>query len=153
VVGGLFIGVLSALPLVSLGNCCCLWIIVGGYLAAFVMQQNHPAPITIRDGASVGFLAGVFGAMAFAIAILPVELLIGPLQAEFVRRFLTTANDLPPEVRGTFEQISSAPWFVRSILRFSSMLVVSVIVAPVGGVLGALFSGRPPAAETAVSGT
>ena len=25
--GGLFIGVLSALPLVSVGNCCCLWVI------------------------------------------------------------------------------------------------------------------------------
>jgi hypothetical protein len=33
--GGVFIGVLSALPLVNLGNCCCcLWVLVGGGLAA-----------------------------------------------------------------------------------------------------------------------
>ena len=28
--GGLFIGVLSALPLINIGNCCCLWVIGGG---------------------------------------------------------------------------------------------------------------------------
>ena len=28
--GGLFIGVLSALPVVNIGNCCCLWFAGGG---------------------------------------------------------------------------------------------------------------------------
>ena len=28
--GGLFMGVLSALPIISIGNCCCLWIMGGG---------------------------------------------------------------------------------------------------------------------------
>ena len=40
--GGLFIGVLSALPLVNAGNCCCcLWVVAGGVLAAYLRQQNH----------------------------------------------------------------------------------------------------------------
>ncbi len=35
--GGLFIGMLSALPIVSVGNCCCcLWMIGGGVLAAYL---------------------------------------------------------------------------------------------------------------------
>jgi len=38
--GGLFIGILSALPVVSWGNCCCLWIIGGGVLAAYLDQQR-----------------------------------------------------------------------------------------------------------------
>jgi len=42
--GGLFIGVLSALPVVQICNCCCLWIIGGGLLAAYLQQQNQPVP-------------------------------------------------------------------------------------------------------------
>ena len=33
--GGLVMGVLSALPLISAGNfCCCMWVISGGLVAA-----------------------------------------------------------------------------------------------------------------------
>ena len=42
--GGLFIGVLSALPCHQLGNCCCLWIVGGGVLAAYLDQQNDQRP-------------------------------------------------------------------------------------------------------------
>ena len=44
--GGLTIGVLSALPVINLANCCCAWILFGGALAAYLMQQSHPEPIT-----------------------------------------------------------------------------------------------------------
>ena len=40
--GGAFIGVLSALPIVSVGNvCCCLWMVTGGALTAWVLQQRQ----------------------------------------------------------------------------------------------------------------
>ena len=53
-------GVLSALPLVAAGNlCCCLWVVSGGVVAAYLLQQNQSAPITPGDGALVGLLAGV----------------------------------------------------------------------------------------------
>ncbi len=40
--GGLVLGVLSALPIVSIGNvCCCLWVISGGVLAAYLLQRNQ----------------------------------------------------------------------------------------------------------------
>ena len=42
--GGLFIGVLSSLPLVNIGNvCCCLWVVVGGLLTVYLQQQNTPS--------------------------------------------------------------------------------------------------------------
>ena len=57
--GGIVMGVLSVLPFVNLVNaCCCGWVLFGGALAAYLMQQNHPAPITAGDGAIVGLLAG-----------------------------------------------------------------------------------------------
>src|SRR5207247_2299037 len=44
-IGALVSGVLSALPIVQAGNiCCCLWIILGGVAAAFVLQQRQPTP-------------------------------------------------------------------------------------------------------------
>ena len=49
--GGLFIGVLSALPLVNAVNCCCcLWVLVGGALAAYLRQQNNPYQIDAAEG-------------------------------------------------------------------------------------------------------
>ena len=60
--GGLFIGVLSALPLVNVGNCCCcLWVVCGGVLAVYLRQQNSPFAVTSAEGALVGLLAGLFG--------------------------------------------------------------------------------------------
>ena len=61
-IGGLVMGVLSALPIVAAGNlCCCLWIISGGVVAAYLLQQNQSAPVTPGDGALVGLLAGMAG--------------------------------------------------------------------------------------------
>ena len=60
--GGLFIGVLSALPIVNVGNCCCcLWVICGGALAAYLRQQNSPVQIEAAEGALVGLMAGAIG--------------------------------------------------------------------------------------------
>ena len=53
--GGLFIGVLSALPIVQVGNCCCcLWVVTGGVLAAYLRQQQSPYAIPASEGALVG---------------------------------------------------------------------------------------------------
>lgn len=151
--GGLFIGVLSALPLVSLGNCCCLWILGGGFLAAYLMQQDHALPITVADGALVGLLAGVFGAAVSTVLSIPISLLMGPFQ-ERVLRQLSTGNALPPEMREMVESMSTmrGSLGIRTFIGFVITLVFYGLFAPVGGILGALFIARragaspPPAA-------
>ena len=144
--GGLFIGVLSALPVVSLANCCCLWIIGGGYLAAYLMQQDYPGAITTVDGAVVGFLSGIVGALVFTLAVIPVDLVMGPLQAQLLRRILSTNGEIPPELRNLLENLATPPSspVVASFFRLGLMLLVGVVFAPVGGILGALFSRRRP---------
>ena len=63
--GGLFIGVLSALPIVNAGNCCCcLWVVGGGMLAAYLRQQNSPVGSRPPKEPFIGFLAGITGALA-----------------------------------------------------------------------------------------
>ena len=51
--GGLFIGVLSALPVVNTANlCCCLWVIVGGVLTSLsVAAGTAGARRAVRGGA------------------------------------------------------------------------------------------------------
>jgi hypothetical protein len=76
-IGGLVGGVLSALPLVSGGNlCCCLWVVSGGVVAAYLLQQNQTAPIVASDGALVGLLAGVVGAFVYLVVSIPINLLM-----------------------------------------------------------------------------
>ena len=57
ILGGLFIGILSTLPIVNIGNmCCCLWVISGGVLSVWLLQQDSPDPLTGADGALMGLL-------------------------------------------------------------------------------------------------
>ena len=101
--GGVAIGVLSALPVINLANCCCAWILFGGGLAAYLMQQNYPGRISVGDGAIVGLLAGLIGALIWAIIAIPVNLALGPFQAQMMQRALENAQDLPPELRALME--------------------------------------------------
>src|SRR5258708_34103287 len=82
--GGLFIGVLSALPIINIGNCCCLWVVSGGVLAAHLMQQNHPRPVAAADGAPVGLLPGFLGGLLGAVLLLPPPVVVGPSPPRFM---------------------------------------------------------------------
>src|SRR5437016_14608381 len=95
--GGLFIGVLSALPIVNIGNCCCLWVIGGGMLATYLMQQNYPYPITAADGALVGLLARLIGGVLGALLSIPIEMALGPFTRHLMQRILASNPAIPSE--------------------------------------------------------
>ena len=80
-IGGLVAGVLSALPLINFLNaCCCLWVVGGGLVAAYLLQERDPNPIQVGDGALVGLMAGVVGAFVNFVLSIPVTLLLAPIQ-------------------------------------------------------------------------
>ena len=134
--GGLLIGVLSALPLVSAGNCCCcLWVVSGGVLAAYLRQQNLPVQISAAEGAIVGLLAGVIGGIAATILSIPMEMALGPLQQQFMERILSGNPDLPPEWRDMIERGAASGAGVALKLVFN--LVTGVVFGLLGGLLGA----------------
>jgi hypothetical protein len=54
---GLAIAIVGAIPLLRLPNVCCLWIIVGGYAAAYFSSKSTNSP-ELMDGAVFG---GIFG--------------------------------------------------------------------------------------------
>ena len=136
-IGGLVMGVLSALPLVAAGNlCCCMWVVSGGAIAAYLLQQNQSTPITPGDGALVGLLAGLVGAFVqFAVAI-PVGILVAPMERAMLQRVLDMAGTMPSDMRDMLERYS------RSDAEFSfGLMILSKAVALMFGLfIGAIFS-------------
>ena len=153
--GGLFMGVLSALPLISAGNCvCCMWVIGGGVLAVYVMQQNYPYPITAADGALVGVLAGLLGGLIGTVVSIPVDIMMGPIQRQLMERIISNP-DFPAESRGMLEQITAAaggPTVAGTFVKLVMFEIVGVVFGMFGGLLGvSLFKKKdmpPPPAGT-----
>ncbi len=151
--GGALMGVLSALPFVSAGNCCCcLWVVGGGVLAAYLLQQGQPTAIDVGDGALVGLLAGIIGAVISSILTIPITLMMGPIQAQVVQRIIENLPNVPPEMDTALENLRSGHLgpmgAVGAVIGFISMLVVGMIFSTLGGLLGAVLfrRGKPAAA-------
>jgi NAD/NADP transhydrogenase beta subunit len=143
--GGVAIGVLSALPVINIANCCCAWILFGGALAAYLMQQNHPEPIQAGDGALVGLMAGVVGSFVYLIISVPISLAMGPLNTQMMQRVLRSSQDMPPEVREMFEAMSGGPAIgIGLVLGFFVMLFLSSLFGMLGGIFGALMFKKDP---------
>jgi len=145
--GGLFIGVLSALPVVNVCNCCCVWLVAGGALSAYLQQQNQPAPITVLQGARAGLLAGVVGAFVFLFVSQALAAVLAPMQERFAAEMLRSARDLPPWVRDIFEDAREGSSGAGEVIGFMLMLFGGSAVAAIGGAAGAAYfrNDVPPA--------
>jgi hypothetical protein len=78
--GGLIVGLLSAIPFIN--YCCCIWAIGGGAVAGFLYIKSSPTPVPTGDGAIVGALAGVVGALIYLIIGLPIAFVFGAAEME-----------------------------------------------------------------------
>jgi hypothetical protein len=155
VIGGVIIGVLSALPIVAAGNaCCCLWVISGGVVAAYLLQHNQTTPITPADGALVGLMAGLIGAFVrFAVAI-PIDFLMAPIEHAMLQRILDTGT-LPPEARELLErysgrggELSGAFMVIGRLVGLMFWLFLGSIFSTLGGLVGSLIFRTHPAPGT-----
>jgi hypothetical protein len=145
-VGGAAAGFLSGIPFV---NClCCLWIIGGGILAAYLYGKNNSAVLGSGDGAIVGAFAGVMAAIVHSLVSLPFQAINIGFTKRVFERLAEYGNPLPSGweewfVRGPF----SIAWF------FLGLLISAAIFAAfgaLGGVIGiALFGKKAAAPPTA----
>ena len=78
--GGLIVGLLSAIPFIN--YCCCIWAIGGGLLAGMLYIRESPVPVPTGEGAIVGALAGVVGAVIYLIIGLPIAFFFGAAEME-----------------------------------------------------------------------
>jgi hypothetical protein len=135
--GGLFIGVLSILPIVNLLNlCCCLWVVTGGVLTVWLRQQGG----VVLDGteaALVGLGAGVVGGLITTLLSLAMFSLVGDMSALFDR----ISEQLPPDLRDQMLSLESRP----GIMLFSSLISIPVyaVFSMLGALVGLLLFRKP----------
>src|SRR5215510_13129819 len=84
--GGVLIGVLSSLPLVQAGNCCCcLWVVCGGLLTVYLQQSRMSTPIEMSEAVISGLLAGIIGAIIGVLITMALTPILGPYNARVVQ--------------------------------------------------------------------
>ena len=146
--GGLFIGVLSALPIVGAANCCCcLWVVSGGALAAYLEVQQKNRTLTGGEGAAVGALAGAIGAFVWLPIVIALSLVLGPVLRSALEQVAQNASDMPDEARELLENMGGGGSVAANLVFFVPQLVVGSIFAAIGGVLSAVYFKKevPPA--------
>jgi hypothetical protein len=148
--GGVFIGVLSALPIISAGNCCCcLWVLAGGVLAVYLRQQNSPVAVEAAEGALLGLIAGFIGGLIAALLSIPIQMMMGPMMAEWITSFMERMNEgsgqeLPPDFRNQIEQMARGGAGAGFVFALVST-VIYAIFGMLGGLLGvAIFKKSAP---------
>jgi hypothetical protein len=141
-IGGLAAGILAAVPLV---NClCCLWIIGGAMLAAYLFAKGSPASLTPGDGAVLGILTGIAAAVTDSFVSLPFE----SMNREFVQRFMAQFSEFVKEMPAGWERwldqraggVTPA-WF---LLNLFASAVIFAAFGVLGGLIGASLFGRKP---------
>ena len=143
-VGGVVMGVLSALPIISAGNaCCCLWVVSGGVIAAYLFQQNRPVPMTPADGALVGLLAGLAGALVRFLVAIPIDILVAPMEQAMLQRFVDMGT-FPPEARDILDRygrggtMGGAYFVLGRIVGLMFWVFIGGVFSTLGGLLGAV---------------
>lgn len=137
-IGGILSGVLTAIPFVSC--LCCLWVIGGGLLAAYLLSKDSPVSLTTGDGAIIGVFAGIIGSVVDTIVSIPFDVIMR--NSEFMRAILDRvseyAQDLPSGLEGLLE---SGPFGGSFSLAWTLLgLVISMVIfsafSALGGIIG-----------------
>jgi len=155
-IGGMALGILSALPYIGSCNCvCCAWVIGGGVLAAYLYVKDSPTPVTMGRGAVVGLAAGAIGAVVyFLFGILLKLILIGgepAVMLEQIRKGILEGMEKNPaattELRQSMEALflSDVSIVLAVIFTVFVGIVCFSVFAMLGGTIGvAIFEKRKP---------
>ena len=130
--GGLFIGVLSALPVIGIANCCCLWVITGGMLTTYLQQQATPMPVETSAAALFGLIAGAIGGFLNSLAGMLMFKIFGGDSQQAIEQALSNVPNMPPETAEWLRSLTQGPYLALITM------VVTVPLYAVFGMLGAL---------------
>ena len=136
VIGGVFLGLLSAIPFVNWVNlCCCAWAILGGLLASYLYVKNSATPANAGDGAIIGAMAGGIGAAIFLVVGIPLSLVSGAAMREMLIRFM--ANIDPRQADLIRQQMQAQGESVSAtIVQSLFVAIILVVFAVIGGLIG-----------------
>jgi len=150
--GGIVGGLLSAIPLLNWGNClCCLWVILGGALAALVHVKTSGVGVSKGDGTITGVASALPMVALYVIIGLPLSILLGPVLLGIVGQFIDD-----PMV----QQQLAAQWgatLVQTIVQYVINTIIFTVLAigfgALGGLMGtAIFEDREPPSPLPMGG-
>jgi len=136
VIGGVVLGLLSAIPFVNWVNiCCCAWAILGGLLASYLYVKNSATPANAGDGAIIGAMAGGIGAAIFLVVGIPLSLVSGAAMREMLISVM--ANIDPRQADLVRQQMQAQGESVSAtIVQSLFAAVILVVFAVIGGLIG-----------------
>ena len=147
---GVAMGVVSALPGLSLVNCCCCaGIIGGGVLAVYLYKQEfreEMAPLESTDGLVLGILAGLVGAFSATVISLLILLVFGRWEAEMMRQIvdklldsMESSGSIPGSAADNIRtMVEDAMKESTTVVGVLSGLIMNLIIYPIFGMLGGL---------------
>jgi hypothetical protein len=148
-IGGVLLGILSALPLITYFNCvCCAWVLLGSIVAAHLYVKDSSVPVTLGRGVALGLLTGLIGTIVCALFSIPLFLMTsrgGSSVMEELKQAIEQVPNIPRETRVAIESLAAQNNIaaIFYIIGFVFMLVVNCIVAMIGGAIGvAIFEKR-----------
>jgi len=135
-IGGVVLGLLSAIPFVNFINlCCCAWAILGGLLASYLYVKNSPTPATPGDGAVVGAIAGVIGAVVYLVVGIPLAIVSGAAMREMMVRMMTNLDPRQAELFRTQLEAQGDSIAGAVVQGFIGALLL-IVFAVIGGLIG-----------------
>jgi len=149
-IGGVLLGILSALPLIGSFNCiCCAWVVLGSALAARLYVKDSSVPVTLGRGVTLGLLTGAIGTVVYALFLIPLFLMAGGESTlmEQMKQAIERVPNLPPEMREGIDSFISGGHIstILYVVGFFFRLLVHCLVAMIGGAIGvAIFEKRKP---------
>jgi hypothetical protein len=148
---GIAAGVLTAVPLV---NCfCCLWIVGGAMLAAYLFAKGRTAPLLPGDGAVLGILTGIVAAVTDSVVSLPFENMNREYVQRFMDQFSQLFQDMPTGWERWLESRAgglSPAWFLLGLLASAAIYAV---FGALGGLIGASLFGKKSLPPSPPQGT
>ncbi len=151
-IGGAVFGFLGGAPLVEVLNCaCCILIVGAGFVAGMLYSRQCEAsgfPFDAAGGAKVGFVAGLFYAIAATITSTISRVLFHEAATEWVIDILEDIPQVPDEVTQQMTQGFEQGFVAGTLWTLLMALAFGIIFATIGGLIaGAVFRTKsaPPA--------
>ena len=134
-IGGALIGIISAIPIISLINCfCCTGVVIGGIVAVHLYNKNLGGlELTSSEGVVIGLMAGASGAL---ISTILTSMITGGVKNQ-INKILEYSNEIPPELQDALiriQEMGGNLFFVIVGLVFS--LIIFSIFGIIGGLIG-----------------
>jgi hypothetical protein len=116
-----------------------MWVLGGGGIATYLLNKQRPFGLTYGDGAFVGVLSGVFGAVVATLVSIPVKLVSARFfesQQEAIEEAFRDVPEFEGPLRELMLRVASPEISATTILfTFLMNLLVFALFAMIGGIL------------------